>query len=47
MLDYARDVQTFVGGMDAVAFAEDRKTQYAVLQALSISRYAPIPSAKT
>jgi uncharacterized protein with HEPN domain len=27
MLDYARDVQIFVAGMDAEAFAEDRKTQ--------------------
>ena len=36
MLDYARDVQTFVTGMDAEAFAEDRKTQYAVLRALEV-----------
>jgi uncharacterized protein with HEPN domain len=36
MLDYARDVQTFVAGMDAEAFAEDRKTQYAVLRALEV-----------
>jgi uncharacterized protein with HEPN domain len=26
MLDYARDVQAFVTGMDAEAFAKDRKT---------------------
>lgn len=36
MLDYARDIQAFVAGMDAQAFAEDRKTQYAVLRALEV-----------
>jgi len=36
MLDYARDVQAFVAGMDAKAFAKDRKTQYAVLRALEV-----------
>ena len=36
MLDYARDAQAFVAGMDAVAFAADRKTQFAVLRALEV-----------
>jgi uncharacterized protein with HEPN domain len=36
MLDYASDIQTFVNGMDAQAFANDRKTQYAVLRALEV-----------
>lgn len=36
MLDYARDAQAFVAGMDAEAFAADRKTQYAVLRALEV-----------
>jgi uncharacterized protein with HEPN domain len=33
MLDYARDVQSFVADVDALAFAADRMTQYAVLRA--------------
>lgn len=36
MLDYARDAQAFVAGMNAEAFAADRKTQYAVLRALEV-----------
>lgn len=36
MLDYARDVQTFVAGMDFESFAKNRKTQYAVLRALEV-----------
>ena len=36
MLDYARDAQSFVEGMDFYAFAADRKTQYAVLRALEV-----------
>ena len=36
MLDYACDIQPFVNGMDAQAFANDRKTQYAVLRALDV-----------
>ncbi len=36
MLDYARDVEAFVAGMDAEVFAKDRKTQYAVLRALEV-----------
>jgi uncharacterized protein with HEPN domain len=36
MLDYACDIQTFIAGMDASAFANDRKTQYAVLRALEV-----------
>ena len=36
MLDYARDAQGFVAGMDAETFATDRKTQYAVLRALEV-----------
>ncbi|WP_051511628.1 HepT-like ribonuclease domain-containing protein [Skermanella stibiiresistens] len=36
MIDYARDIGTFVGGMDVEAFTEDRRTQYAVLRALEV-----------
>lgn len=36
MLDYARDAQAFVAGMNAEAFEADRKTQYAVLRALEV-----------
>lgn len=36
MLDYARDAQAFVAGMNAETFAADRKTQYAVLRALEV-----------
>lgn len=36
MLDYARDAQSFVAGMDFQVFAADRKTQYAVLRALEV-----------
>ncbi|MBI2239865.1 MAG: DUF86 domain-containing protein [Magnetospirillum gryphiswaldense] len=36
MLEYARDAQSFVSGMDFHAFAADRKTQYAVLRALEV-----------
>lgn len=36
MLDFARDAQSFVDGMDFQAFAADRKTQYAVLRALEV-----------
>lgn len=36
MLDYARDIEVFVAGMDTRGFADDRKTQYAVLRALEV-----------
>lgn len=36
MLNYARDAQAFVAGMNAETFEADRKTQYAVLRALEV-----------
>lgn len=36
MLDYARDAQAFVAGMNAETFAANRKTQYVVLRALEV-----------